>query len=69
MIERDGRRIAPLHRAPWVDRPEEVPAEVAPHLGLLQGDFFCAPFGAPDEAGVPGARLGGERRPGPRPGR
>jgi hypothetical protein len=53
VIERDGRRIAPLHRAPWVDRPEEVPAEVAPHLGLLQGDFFCAPFGAPDEAGVP----------------
>jgi hypothetical protein len=52
-IERDGRRIEPLHRAPWVGRPDEVPEGAAPHLGLLEGDFFCAPFGAPDEAGVP----------------
>lgn len=53
-IERDGRRISPLHRAPWVDHPEEVPTEEAPHLGLLSGDFFCAPFGgSPAGSGVP----------------
>ena len=51
-IEHGGRRLAPLHRAPWVGR-EELPADAAPHLGLLEGDFFCAPFGAPDEHGVP----------------
>lgn len=52
-IERDGRRIAPLHRAPWVGTGEEMPADAAPHLGVLEGDFFCAPFGRPDEDGVP----------------
>jgi hypothetical protein len=53
-IERDGQRIAPLHRAPWVDRPDEVPAGEAPHLALLAGDFFCAPFGgSPAGSGVP----------------
>lgn len=35
--------IAPLHRAPWVDR-EEMPAGADPHLARLGGDFFCAPF-------------------------
>ncbi len=52
-IERDGRRIAPLHRAPWVGQPETMPPEAAPHLAVLEGDFFCAPFGRTDEAGVP----------------
>ena len=52
-IERDGRRIAPLHRAPWVGQGEAMPAEAAPHLGVLEGDFFCAPFGRTDEDGVP----------------
>lgn len=52
-IERDGRRIAPLHRAPWVGQGEEMPAEAAPHLDVLEGDFFCAPFGRTDEDGVP----------------
>lgn len=49
-IERDGRSIRPLHRAPWAGRPHEVPAGEAPHLALLSGDFFCAPFGASKEA-------------------
>lgn len=53
VISRDGRRIAPLHRAPWVDRPDEVPADAAPHLAVLEGDFFCAPFGRTDDPAVP----------------
>ena len=52
-IERDGRRIAPLHRAPWVGQGEAMPAGAAPHLAMLEGDFFCAPFGRTDEEGVP----------------
>jgi hypothetical protein len=52
-IHRDGRRIAPLHRAPWVGGGEAMPADAAPHLAVLEGDFFCAPFGRTDEDGVP----------------
>jgi hypothetical protein len=37
-----GRRIAPLHRVPWLD--EALPAELPPHLRRMEGDFFCAPF-------------------------
>lgn len=51
-IEYGGRRIEPLHRAPWVG-VEAMPADAAPHLAVLEGDFFCAPFGRPDEDGVP----------------
>ena len=47
-IERDGRRIAPLHRAPWVGQ-----GEVRRRLAVIEGDFFCAPFGRADEDGVP----------------
>ena len=43
-IERDGRTLRPFHRAPWIDRPAEIPADTAPHLRHLAGDFFCAPF-------------------------
>lgn len=53
VIERDGRRIAPLHRAPWVGQPGEVPDDAAPHLAVLEGDFFCAPFGRTDDPEVP----------------
>jgi hypothetical protein len=52
-IERDGQSLAPLHRAPWVGHPEEIGADSAPHLAVLEGDFFCAPFGKTDEEGVP----------------
>lgn len=43
----DGaREITPLHCAPWVGTDETMPRDAAPHLAALQGDFFCAPFGA-----------------------
>ena len=48
-IERDGRKTAPFHRAPWAD--DAVPpagTEDAPHLARISGDFFCAPFGTSD---------------------
>ncbi|MFO1142703.1 MAG: hypothetical protein U1E59_09975 [Amaricoccus sp.] len=51
-IERGGRRIRPLHRAPWVGHSEELPEDPVPHHVVLEGDFFCAPFGQTDEPGV-----------------
>jgi hypothetical protein len=45
-----GRRIAPLHRAPWIG--EAMPPGAPPHFAELQGDFFCAPFA---DGGGPGA--------------
>lgn len=49
----DGsRRVAPLHRAPWVGTGDLMPPDVAPHLAKLGGDFFCAPF-ALSEGGSP----------------
>lgn len=49
----DGRRIEPLHRAPWLAAPDEVPLDAAPSLKALAGDFFCAPFGAADVEPAP----------------
>lgn len=50
-VDRDGRRVAPLHRAPWF---EESHADDAPaHLKRLSGDFLCAPFGLSDIDGSP----------------
>lgn len=43
-IEYGGRVLAPLHRAPWVGVPAEIPPDAPPHLAALTGDFFCAPF-------------------------
>ena len=59
-VERDGRRSAPFHRAPWSDDeqpPEGV--EGAPHLARISGDFFCAPFAAADVEPAP--RMAGRR--------
>jgi hypothetical protein len=39
-----GAQIAPLHRAPWVGTDEVMPADAAPLMARLGGDFFCAPF-------------------------
>jgi hypothetical protein len=51
-IERDGRSVAPLHTAPWVDDPATTDDEtISPSLRWLSGDFFCAPFGASDIEG------------------
>lgn len=51
-FETDGRRITPLHTAPWVD---DADIQANPGLALverrLSGDFLCAPFGAPVEGG------------------
>lgn len=44
---RDGR-IEPFHRAPWLG---ESDVAGPPMLQNLQGDFFCAPFGANDLLG------------------
>lgn len=41
----DGKRISPLHRAPWVGTDEAMPPGEAPLMRKLGGDFFCAPFG------------------------
>jgi len=42
----DGRRIMPMHVAPWAEEP--LPPDTPPILRMLRGDFFCAPFGASD---------------------
>src|SRR3954469_12803559 len=53
-IERDGRKTAPFHRAPWADDPVPPPGtEDAPHLARISGDFFCAPFGSADVEPAP----------------
>jgi hypothetical protein len=39
-----GRTLRPMHRVPWVG--EALPSGIAPHLVAMEGDFFCAPFGA-----------------------
>ncbi len=53
-ITRDGRTVAPFHRAPWADEPGPIEGtERAPHLARLSGDFFCAPFGLADVEPAP----------------
>ena len=39
VVERDGRKVSMLHKAPWLG--EKMPGDAAPHLGGLAGDFFC----------------------------
>lgn len=44
-----GRRLEPLHTAPWADDPSMAQdIDVAPNVRFLSGDFFCAPFGLSD---------------------
>lgn len=53
-IEHNGRTLTPLYTAPWVDDPGIANDEsIPPNVRALSGDFFCAPFGNPDEPGVP----------------
>jgi hypothetical protein len=55
-VEMAGRKLTPLHTAPWVNDPKvtDDPA-IPPHLKYISGDFFCAPFGSADlEPGTPG---------------
>ena len=52
-FETDGRRVAPLHSAPWLDEAAVQADEgLAPVERRLTGDFFCAPFGGSGD-GVP----------------
>ncbi len=53
-ITRDGRTLHPLHRAPWIDTPADIPEGTPPHLAGLAGDFFCAPFCKSDIEPAPG---------------
>lgn len=48
-VEDGGRRVAPLHRAPWVGTGEAMPPDAAPLMATLGGDFFCAPFGTSED--------------------
>ncbi len=53
-IERDGREVTPLHRAPWIDEPDIAgDASLPLHVRRLSGDFFCAPFGKSDLEAAP----------------
>ncbi len=55
-VTQDGRTIAPFARVPWADGPDDpayFPADMAPHLRRMSGDFFCAPFCADDVEGAP----------------
>lgn len=48
-VRRQGRTVAPLHTAPWIDDPDiAADAGIAPNVRRLSGDFFCAPFGLCD---------------------
>lgn len=48
-VECGGRKLSPLHHAPWVDdAAQDFPEGTAPNVKRLAGDFFCAPFGRND---------------------
>lgn len=44
VVEDAGRQVSLLHHAPWVGTAEAMPADAAPLMAGLGGDFFCAPF-------------------------
>ena len=48
VIEAEGRRLRPLHRAPWIDEAATAVADWSPGTKGLSGDFLCAPFSASD---------------------
>ncbi len=47
------RVLRPLHRAPWIGETG-LPADIAPGLERLSGDFLCAPFSRNDIEEAPG---------------
>lgn len=54
VIERDGRRLKPLHRAPWIGEPREaLPGTLPDGVLRLSGDFLCAPFSRADVEPAP----------------
>ncbi|RWM04666.1 MAG: hypothetical protein E5X80_32045 [Mesorhizobium sp.] len=53
-VEADGRRLKPLHRAPWVGSPREtLPQNLPEGTVRLSGDFLCAPFSTSDVEAAP----------------
>ncbi|MEI9427122.1 hypothetical protein [Mesorhizobium sp. Cs1299R1N3] len=52
-IESGGRRLKPLHRAPWVDASETLPPDLPQGTVRLSGDFLCAPFSRSDVEEAP----------------
>ena len=53
-IEAGGRKLTPLHTAPWVEDKAVIDdPEIPPGLKYLSGDFFCAPFAASDVEKTP----------------
>lgn len=61
----DGRRIAPLHKAPWLG--EALPDGVPPLLADLQGEWPCVPFGMAPEGTLAGDWAGLSRLSDPWP--
>ncbi|UCI19788.1 hypothetical protein FJ970_02085 [Mesorhizobium sp. B2-1-8] len=53
VIESNGRRLRPLHRAPWVDAGEMLPPDLPQGTVRLSGDFLCAPFSRSDVEEAP----------------
>ncbi|MBN9073320.1 MAG: hypothetical protein J0H34_17345 [Rhizobiales bacterium] len=53
VIEAEGRRLRPLHRAPWIDEAATAVADWSPGTKGLSGDFLCAPFSASDVEPAP----------------
>lgn len=51
-IESGGRTLKPLHRAPWIGRPD-LPEALPQGVVRLSGDFLCAPFSRSDVEPAP----------------
>jgi hypothetical protein len=53
-VDVDGRRLKPLHRAPWIDEPRATfPQDLPEGTVRLSGDFLCAPFSRSDVETAP----------------
>jgi hypothetical protein len=53
-IDIGGRKLAPIHTAPWVEEKAIIEdPDIPPNLKYLSGDFFCAPFAASDVEPAP----------------
>jgi hypothetical protein len=52
-VEAAGRHLKPLHRAPWIDEPQELPESLPQGVVRLSGDFLCAPFSRADVEEAP----------------
>jgi len=53
VIDHTGKRLRPLHRAPWADEAGAELESLGGGLRYLSGDFLCAPFSASDVEPAP----------------